>query len=506
MVTKNSQSWIIAFAFALAFILLSSTFISYSCAVYGVPIINLKQSEYLERNGRYLEAAASRELAAEFYKFVSIPQFEDDMEYFLSIGEEDKANFCRNTISGFNRSMDLCYRKAEEDRKKANATKQQIDKYRKRNRMQMLAGCEVYPLMHNGQMGIDVGALEKNSVIATDFEKAAAGRDRTARLYEKITIPWVLYEAGVLEKDGKPELAAEFRAKESDYRQKIEYNRQIAAENRQKAKELQKFEDEEYIADAIDVDNAAIRELALKKLIRDANYPLLIKATRSAYQDVSQMAKESLESNKELFAAVKADLLVLALSSGSIDIRRTAIDELEKLAGTTLGYKPDADSEDRTAALAQWQDWLSTKMKNGLTGIYYKGKNFEKEVFSRADNVIDFEWKNEPYKSLPKDKFSIRWIGKIKIPKTGNYTLSVKVDDGAKIWLGKMPDMKEIIFNWSEYKYAGSKKEMHLEAGLYDLKIEYFENSKNAIMKLFWDPEDGKKQIIPQENLFHVSL
>ena len=67
MVTKNSQSWIIAFAFALAFILLSSTFISYSCAVYGVPIINLKQSEYLERNGRYLEAAASRELAAEFY-------------------------------------------------------------------------------------------------------------------------------------------------------------------------------------------------------------------------------------------------------------------------------------------------------------------------------------------------------------------------------------------------------------------------------------------------------
>lgn len=503
---KMPHFWITVFTIALVFALISAIFTPYSWAVYGVPIINLKQSEYMERNGKYLEAAASRELAADFFKFVSIPQFEDDMEYFLSIGEEGKAAFCRNTISGFQKSMKLCYRKAEENRKKANATKEQIDKYRKRNRMQMLAGCEVYPLMHNGQMGVDVGALEKNSVIAADFEKAAEGRERTARLYEKITIPWVLYEAGVLEKDGKLELAAEYRAKESLYRQKIEHSRQKAAENRQKAEELRKFEDEEYIVDALDVDNAAIRKLALKKLIRDANYPVLLKAARSTYQDVSQVAKEALENNKWLFAAVKADLLVLALSSGSIDIRRTAIDELEKLAGTTLGYRPDADKEDRNAASVQWQDWLTTKMKNGLAGIYYKGKNFEKEMFARADKVIDFEWKNKPHESMPKDKFSIRWIGKIRIPKAGKYTLSVKVDDGARIWLGKIPDLKQIIYNWSEYKYAGSKREMQLEEGLYDLKIEYFENSKNATMKLFWDPEDGKKQIVPEENLFHVNL
>jgi len=502
MKTKHGTWNLLPVVVVLAFTLISS----HSWAVYGVPIINLKQSELLERGGKYLQAAAARELAADFYKFVSIPQFEDDLEYFLSIGEEGKAQFCRNTISGFARSMRLCYKKAEENRKKAKVTKEQMDKYRKRNRMRMLAGCEVYPLMHNGQMGVDVGALEKNGAVAEDFEKAAQGRERTARLYEKITIPWVLYEAGVLEKDGKTELASEFRGKEDSYRQKAEKSRQKAAENLRKAAELRRFEDEEYIANALDGDDASIRELALKKLIRDANYPVLMKAARSAYQDVSQMAKEALENNKELFAALRADLLVLALSSGSIDIRRVAIDELEDLAGTTLGYSPDADMEDRAAALAQWQDWLKTKMKNGLAGIYYKGKNFEKEVFARADKVIDFEWKKEPHKSLPKDKFSIRWIGKISIPKAGKYTLSVKVDDGAKIWIGKMPDLKEIIYDWSEYSYAGNKREVHLEEGLYDLRIEYFENSKNATMKLFWEPEDGKKQIVPKENLFHVSL
>jgi len=123
-----------------------------------------------------------------------------------------------------------------------------------------------------------------------------------------------------------------------------------------------------------------------------------------------------------------------------------------------------------------------------------------------ARDEIDFEWKDKPHESLPKDKFSIRWIGKIRIPKAGKYTLSVKADDGAKIWLGKIPDLKEVIYNWSEYSYAGSKREMHLEEGLYDLKIEYFENSKNATMKLFWDPEDGKNQIVPEENLFHLNL
>lgn len=503
---SDSRFWRVTNVVVSILILISVAFVSRSWAVYGAPIIGLKRAEKFERDGKFLLAAADREYAADFYEFVSIPQFEDDMEYFQKIGDEDRADFCRNTVSGFRKSMELCKKMAEKDRIKGNLTEEQIEEYRNKNLVRMLAGAEIYPLMHNGQMGIDVKALEKNGEIAEDLEKAAEGRERTARLYEKITVAWVLHQAQVLEKNGKTELATEYRGKEGIYRQKAESHYQKAAEDRQKAKELRRFEDAEYAMNALTSDDPSIRKLALRKMIRDANYPAVLKASRSAYLDVSQMAKEALEDNKRLFGAVKADLLVLALRSGDVDIRKLAIEELEKLAGTKLGYSPDAAESDRNAAFEQWQGWLTARLKNGLSGIYYKGKNFDKEILARVDKVIDFEWSDNPHEALPKDKFSIRWIGKIKIPKAGKYTLSVKADDGAKIWIGKMPNLEQIIFNWSEYSYAAHTKEVYLEEGLHDVKIEYFENSKNAIMKLFWDSEDMKKHIIPEENLFHVSL
>ncbi len=490
----------------LAFILLSATFVADSWGVYGAPIIALKHAERAERAGKWYQAAMDREFAADFYLFVSIPQFEDDMEFFLEIGEEEKAKFCRNTITGFQKSMRVCLKKAEQNRKKGNLTEEQIDKYRQRNRIRMLAGCEVYPIMHNQQMGVDVGALEKNGEVAEDFEKAAEGRDRTARLYERITVPWVLHEAEVMDKEGRTALASEYREKAESYRKKAEYNREKADDARQKVAMLRKFDDVEYVMNTLESEEPAIRKLALKKLAHDANYPGLLKATKSVYSDVVQMAQEALERNKRLFKAIKADALVLALGSGNMGIRRTAIEELEKLAGTTLGYDPDADESLREAALGKWQDWLTSKLKNGLFGIYYKGKNFDKEILARVDRELNFEWKDKPHEDLPKDGFSVRWIGKIRIPKAGEYTLSVKVDDGAKIWIGKMSEMKQIITDWSEYSYAAHTKKVYLAEGLHDVKIEYFENNKNATMKLFWDSDYSKKRIIPEENLFHVNL
>ena len=58
MKTKHRTWNLLPFVVVLAFTLISS----HSWAVYGVPIINLKQSEILERGGKYLQAAAAREL------------------------------------------------------------------------------------------------------------------------------------------------------------------------------------------------------------------------------------------------------------------------------------------------------------------------------------------------------------------------------------------------------------------------------------------------------------
>ncbi|HIE28902.1 TPA: hypothetical protein EYP66_16630 [Candidatus Poribacteria bacterium] len=178
-----------------------------SLAVYGVPIINLAHANKLESIGRYAQAAQERELAVEFYKYLSIPQFADDMEFFLSIGDERKAKFCESTIAGFKKSMRECQKKLAEDLAKANLTREQIEKYRERNRMRLLASAKLYPVMHNGQMGIDVKFLETNGKFSEDFEKAAEGRERSARLYEKLTVNYLVKEADVLAKEGNVELA-----------------------------------------------------------------------------------------------------------------------------------------------------------------------------------------------------------------------------------------------------------------------------------------------------------
>lgn len=495
------------FSLASFIVIFSAVFASGSWGVYGAPIIALKHAERAERAGNYLVAAADREFTADFYKYVSIPQFEDDMEFFEKIGEEGKAEFCRNTISGFQKSMRLCIKKAEENRVKGKLTKEQIDEYRERNRARMIAGCEIYPLMHNGQMGVDVGALEKNGDIAEDFEKAAEGRERTARLYRRITIPWTLYEADVLEKEGKVAQASEYREKAKEYEKKAVYNDQKADKNHQMVRMMQRFDDVEYVMDTLESEDPVIRKLALKRLSRDTNYLGLIRAAKSTYEDVSKMAGDALESNKKLFDALKTDLLVLSLSSADLDIRRAAIGELESLAGTTFGYRPDSNESERGEALIQWQEWIVSKLKNGLKGIYYKGKAFDKEILARVDKKVDFQWKNEPHKSMPKDKFSIRWIGKLKVPKAGEYTLSVKSDKAVRIWIGKLSDMKQVISSgWSEYNYAGHSNKVYLEEGLHDLKIEYFDDDKNAVMKLYWDSDDMKKRIIPKGNLFHVNI
>jgi len=505
---KEIQRFLNKMLVFVIFAVISCIFVRDALAVYGVPIINVKHAEKLEREGKFKQATQERELAAEFCKFMSIPQFQDDLEFFLSIGDEDKAKFCQNTIAGFQKTVEESSKKAAENLIEANLTREEIEKFRKRNRMRLIASAELYPVMHNGQMGIDINALEKHGKFASDFEKAAEGRERSARLYENMTVKYVLHLAEVVEKEGKPDLAAEYREKANVYKEKAAKNYKKAEENRQKAEKLRKFDDREYVLSALDDDSPKIRALAVDKLTLDADYLGLLKASKSDFAGLRQMAENAIEANEKLFNAKAPGMLVAALKSDDATMREIAIEQLEKFANTTLGYDAHADQSQRNIAAERWQGWIQAKLKPGLWGTYYKGKNFDKEIASRVDEQIDFQWSKEPHEDLPKDKFSIRWIGKIKIPQTGKYVFSVKNDDGVKVSIGRDSEgnIQRIIYQWTEYTYSSGKGELHLEKGLHDIEIEYYENSKNAIIKLFWDGKDIRKGIVPKENLFHIGL
>jgi hypothetical protein len=124
--------------------------------------------------------------------------------------------------------------------------------------------------------------------------------------------------------------------------------------------------------------------------------------------------------------------------------------------------------------------------------------DFEKEVFSRPDRNIDFDWSGwrpDPRIRYPQP-FSVRWKGKIRSRYSETYTISSASDDGVRIWIGG----RLILSNWTIHAATEDPIRIKFEAGReYDFKLEYFENDTDpAIMKLYWESPSQAKEYIPQ--------
>ncbi|MDP8218370.1 MAG: glycoside hydrolase family 3 C-terminal domain-containing protein [Candidatus Theseobacter exili] len=134
----------------------------------------------------------------------------------------------------------------------------------------------------------------------------------------------------------------------------------------------------------------------------------------------------------------------------------------------------------------------SVSKKEGLQGEYYNNKKLEGEpVFARVDPEIDFNWgQSFPSPWVEKDNYSVRWTGKLVPPQTGYYDLGLASDDGVRLYL----DGKCLINEWRDHGTETHIRRVHLQAGKrYDIKIEYYENEGEALVKLLWSPPDTKQ-------------
>jgi hypothetical protein len=182
-------------SFIIAFSVLCVLVSLYANAVFDIPIGNMKHAEKLEQKGRFKEAAESRELAAEFYEYVSIPQHEDDLEYYTQKGDENKVQETKEMLEKFQQWLKECRAKAQEDREKSDSTPEEIESYREKIRTRLIASAKLYP----GFISVDGGQvanLETNGKFSDDFIKAAETRERIARLYEKDQCPLLFALSG----------------------------------------------------------------------------------------------------------------------------------------------------------------------------------------------------------------------------------------------------------------------------------------------------------------------
>ncbi len=124
--------------------------------------------------------------------------------------------------------------------------------------------------------------------------------------------------------------------------------------------------------------------------------------------------------------------------------------------------------------------------EEGLMGAYFNNANLVgNPVLARVDKKVGFDWGNgRPDSSVPNDDFSVRWTGKIgPMAESGEYTLSVRADDGVKLWI----DGKLLIDAWKPQDNVTNSVKLRFEQGkTYDLKLEYNDIGGGAICHLGW--------------------
>jgi len=136
--------------------------------------------------------------------------------------------------------------------------------------------------------------------------------------------------------------------------------------------------------------------------------------------------------------------------------------------------------------------------EHGLRGEYFRGNDCAgAPVLTRIDAQVAFRWDRDaptddlvargelaPDRALDADHFCIRWTGRLVPPVSGRYELSVAANDGARLWL----DGRLVVDAWTATPRLRARSGfVDLKAGKpHELRLEYFEDVRDAEVRLGW--------------------
>ncbi|HEV8599428.1 MAG TPA: glycoside hydrolase family 3 N-terminal domain-containing protein [Gemmatimonadales bacterium] len=133
----------------------------------------------------------------------------------------------------------------------------------------------------------------------------------------------------------------------------------------------------------------------------------------------------------------------------------------------------------------------------GLRGEYFDNIRLEGEPrLVRSDARVDFLWTfNPPGPGIPRDWYSVRWTGTLSVPPGGVQRIGVEGNDGYRLYL----DGRLLIDNWKKQSYGARLAAVTIAPGSrHQLRLEYFESTGNARVRLVWDagvPDDWRARL-----------
>src|SRR4051812_169102 len=135
----------------------------------------------------------------------------------------------------------------------------------------------------------------------------------------------------------------------------------------------------------------------------------------------------------------------------------------------------------------------------GLTGQYFFNDNFTGLADTRTEAVAQNWGAASPGSGIDADTFSVRWTGQVQPRFTEHYTFTALSNDAARVWV----DGQLIVDDWKSHTARYSSGSIDLVANqLYDIRVDYREDTNNARMELNWFSTSQPFEIIPVDRLF----
>ena len=160
------------------------------------------------------------------------------------------------------------------------------------------------------------------------------------------------------------------------------------------------------------------------------------------------------------------------------------------------------------------QDLRNVRGKGGIVATYYHGTNQEKRVMKKRHKHIYIRARYAPHKKMNADLWSVRWQGYQYFPKSGEYYLCAKSDEGVRMFLSH----RKIIDRWRGANVQTHCKKINsarcrnqtpkrvcrrvtLRKGWYPFRVDYFDKYGKAYLNTSRSRRPGRFPKIPSQHL-----
>lgn len=134
----------------------------------------------------------------------------------------------------------------------------------------------------------------------------------------------------------------------------------------------------------------------------------------------------------------------------------------------------------------------------GFRATFFRDTSLTSPVVQRVDRSVDFDWGPAAPEGLDQsDHFGARWEGNLFIARDDKYRFLLTSDDGSRLFI----DDQVVVDNWGAHAEVTVGNTVELKAGVHPIRVEFFDEIGNALVKLTWASEQMPERPITSEDL-----